>query len=245
LTEQICLARADVIFTVSEELKDFVSWKVSGKNIVVKPNGVNAELFQPLDKGGEIRKKYGIKAEVVVGYAGSFASNHGMETLAKAIETISKKHEEIHFLLVGKGDRYPYIKEFVHQRELEDRVSLAGNIPHRQIPLYLDACDILIAVYTHADFDGSPMKVFEYMAMEKPVISTTQGQIPRIIDNGEDGLLIESGDKDSLVEAILLLANDKNLRLKMGKKARKKVLENYTWERTVEKMVDAYQQITA
>ena len=74
---------------------------------------------------------------------------------------------------------------------------------------------------------------------------TSQGQIPSVIDNGRDGLLIESVDEESMTEAILLLCKDKKLRIKMGKAARKKILEKYTWEASTKKITDVYQGLIA
>ncbi len=79
------------------------------------------------------------------------------------------------------------------------------------------------------------------MSMGKAVVASSQGQIPSIIDNRRDGLLIERVDEDSLTEAILLLAKDKKLRTKMGKAARKKILEKHTWETSTRKITDVYQ----
>jgi glycosyltransferase involved in cell wall biosynthesis len=246
LAEDICMTRADLILAISEELRDIIKGLApEGKHIVVKPNGVNVDLFKPLGKGKEIREKYGIKAEVVVGYAGSFDITHGLDVFTEAIEILSEKNDKIHFLFVGRGAKYSEIKSFVEQKKLGSKVSLVGDVPHYEIPVYLDACDILIALYTHPDFFNSPIKILEYMAMEKAVVATSQGQITKIIDNQEQGVLIDLKDKNSLAEAITLLADNKDMRIKMGKKARKKVMENYTWKMTAEKVIKAYREIIA
>lgn len=246
LAEDICLTRADLILTVSEELKDIVKELApKGKQIVVKPNGVNIDRFKPLGKGKEIRGKYGIKAEVIVGYAGSFDITHGLDIFAEAIEILSEKDDKIHFLLVGRGAKYLEIKSFVEQKKLGSRVTMVGDVPHYEIPVYLDACDILIALYTHPDFFNSPIKILEYMAMEKAVVATSQGQITKIIDHQEQGVLINLKEKNSLVDAVTLLADNKDMRIKMGKEARKKVMENYTWKMTAEKIIKAYREVIA
>lgn len=246
LAENICMTRADLILTISEELRDIVKGMApKGKQIIVKPNGVNVDHFKPLGKGKDVREKYGIKAEVIVGYAGSFDITHGLDVFAEAIEILSEKNDRIHFLLVGRGAKNLEIKSFVEQKKLGSRVTMVGDVPHYEIPVYLDACDILIALYTHPDFFNSPLKILEYMAMEKAVVATSQGQIAKMIDHREQGVLIDLKDKNSLVDAITLLADNKDMRIKVGKKARKKVMENYTWKMTAEKIIKAYRDIIA
>ena len=243
LCEDICLSGSDAVFPVSEEVKELIEER-NIKHVALRYSGVDTKKFKPLRKGEKIRKKYGIKSEVVVGYAGSFAINHGLDVLIGAAERLVKENGGIHFLLIGEGGIYHNIKELVNEKNLGDRITLTGNVSIHQIPPYLDACDILVALYTNPDFRNSPVKIFEYMAMEKAVVASSTGQVSRIIDNGEDGLLVEKVDEDSLIEAISSLVHNKDLRIKMGKRARKKVLKNYTWKKAVERMVHIYQELT-
>jgi len=88
------------------------------------------------------------------------------------------------------------------------------------------------------------MKIFEYMAMSKPVITTPQGQIKDLVEHGENGLLIEPDDSDGLAKAILELGGNKDMMRNMGLKARATV-ESYTWEANARKVLDTYKSLVS
>jgi glycosyltransferase involved in cell wall biosynthesis len=109
------------------------------------------------------------------------------------------------------------------------------------MPGYLAACDVLVAPYlptlAEVPFHGSPIKVFEYMAMAKPVVASNLGQISAILKHRETGLLVTPGDADELADAIIELREDPILALKLGGQARTESM-NYTWKRNGDRFLD-------
>jgi glycosyltransferase involved in cell wall biosynthesis len=81
------------------------------------------------------------------------------------------------------------------------------------------------------------------MAVELPVVATHGGAFPELVDEGKTGLLVERGNSEALAEAILCLLKDENLCQEMGKAGRKKVIENFTWERIAAKLFNLYQEL--
>ena len=147
-------------------------------------------------------------------------------------------------MIVGNGREHSEISEFIEKNGLSERFTLTGGVSHLDIPWYIASMDLAIAPYSYKEpFHGSAMKIFEYMAMAKPVIASAQGQIKDLIQNGENGLLIEPDDASGLAQAILRLKRDKNMMIDMGLKARATV-ENYTWESNARKILAIYRQIS-
>jgi glycosyltransferase involved in cell wall biosynthesis len=203
----------------------------------VNPNGVDTDQFCEDSGGDEIRKQLGIEDKIVVGFLGTFGPWHGAPVLAEAATKVTSP---CHFLFVGDGDeRATSEAKFADTRA---RATFTGRIPHTKVAAYLDACDILVAPIVPAsdgsEFFGSPTKLFEYMAMARPVIASRLGQMADIILDGENGLLVEPNDVEGLARAIEKVANDKSLRIRLGKEARRTVVENFTWQHNAARVFD-------
>ena len=117
------------------------------------------------------------------------------------------------------------------------------------MPDYLAAADVLIAPYKlkkgfeKVGFYNSPVKLFEYMAMGKPIITSNIGQISEIIEHGETGLLIEPGNYKEFASGILKLVENPQLRDKLGFNARAEFERNYTWEMNAMKVIAVYEEL--
>ncbi len=238
-TERFNLKMAKRVFTVSNALKSFfVNQDVSGDKITVVPNGVDVERFTPQTSGRTIREKYGFGEGVVFGFVGSFHYWHGLESIEKFVQTLSEKHENARFLLVGSGPLKEDIQRAIEQEGLTDRVVLPGFVPHEEIPAYVAAMDVALAPYPPTDFFYfSPLKLFEYMAAGKTVVASRIGQIAEIVEDGENGVLYEPGDIDALIQKCSALIENPKHRKSIGEKARELMVEKYTWRHNVERIL--------
>jgi glycosyltransferase involved in cell wall biosynthesis len=236
--EQLNLRAADFIFTVSEvERRNLIGAGVAANKVLMNPNGVDTDQFRKTSGGDEIRKQLRIEDQIVVGFLGTFGPWHGAPVLAEAA---TKVKSPCHFLFIGDGDERAISEaKFAGANE---RATFTGRLSHEKVAAYLDACDILVAPIIAAsdgsEFFGSPTKLFEYMAMARPVIASRLGQIADIIIEGENGLLVEPNDVESLARAIERVANDKALRIRFGEEARRTVVENFTWRHNAARVFD-------
>lgn len=236
-TEKLNLRLADAIITVSEELKSFYVKKgIPTDKIYVIPNGANVSKFYPVP---EKKPLPGLEQnnKVVIGFIGTFNKWHGISALKVTIETISKLKENVKFLLIGDGPLKVELEKYVIHNDINDSVTFTGIVPHEKIPDYITAMDIVLAPYPRLDFFYfSPLKIFEYMSSAKAVIATKIGQIKEIIQDGVNGFLYEPDNQHELIEKLLLLIENKNLRLKFGQEARQTIIEHYTWTKNAEKV---------
>ena len=245
--ERLNLRSADRIVVVSQVLADACAKAGADPDrIVVNPNGADAERFRQNVGGAELRARLfpnpaNGRSDLIAGFLGTFGPWHGVDALAEAIVRLPRD-VPVRFLLVGDGDRRPSVERRIAEGGASDRVIFAGRIPHSEVPAYLDACDILLSPHVPmpdgSAFFGSPTKLFEYMAMEKAIAASRLGQIGDVIEDGVSGLLLTPGSVDELVAAIEKLADDPDLRNRLGRAARATVLEKYTWRASAKRATD-------
>lgn len=238
---------ADAIICVSNQLKEFlVKAGISPTKISVVPNGADLDKFSLTVKGENVRKRYHLDDKIIVGFVGSLKIWHGVDNLIKSLRIAVAKNNRLHCLIVGNLDDYPDIHNLINAEEMSDYVTLTGNIPYSSIPKHIAAMDITTVPYPNIEnFYFSPMKLFEYMAMAKPVIASRIGQIDEVIRHRGNGYLVKPGDLQELAQGILELADNAELREQIGKNARKTVEENYTWIKNAQAIRNIYETLLA
>ncbi len=205
---------------------------------VVAHNGVETEDFNNRPSPREIRKQLGLPSDrPIICYCGNTYAGRGIESLVETAEEI----KDAVFLVVGglEADNAPYI-EAAKKKGLENFV-VKGFVPHAQVPLYLLAADILTLPYTEritikggtkaAEFT-SPMKLFEYMAAGKPIVSTGISTVLEVLKDGENSVIAAPGDREGLAKAMRRCLGDAEFSGRIARRAREEV-RKYTWEERV------------
>ncbi len=235
--ERWMVRRTDLFVTVSETFKAMLverGWPA--ERILVCQNAIDPGAFDP----SQIMAANGSAAfgdgAVVVGYVGAFVPWHRTDMLVDAARELSADHPGARWLLVGDGVEKPLVEAKIERYGLADRFSLPGAVPHERVPCYLKDMDV--AVMPHSNTFGSPMKLFEYMAMAKAVVVPRVPAIEEVVTHGETGMLFDPGDQASLTETIGRLIEDSEIRSNMGQKARELVLCEHTWRRNAERVLE-------
>lgn len=248
--ERLNLDAAARIFVVSDvERRNLETRGVHAEKILVNPNGVDVELFRPNAGGAETRREFGIESdEVVAGFVGTFGPWHGVEKLAAAIKSIPA-NLPARFLLVGSGSLHADVEQRLESETKSGRVIFTGAVAHDRVPPLLDACDILVAPHVPladgSEFFGSPTKIFEYMAMGKGIVASRLGQIGEVLVDEETALLVEPGNVGELTNAIVKLVESRELRARLGAKAREVAEREHTWTHNARRVLDAYRSLAA
>jgi glycosyltransferase involved in cell wall biosynthesis len=243
--ERLNLSAATRIFVVSEvERNNLERAGIPAEKIVVNPNGVDVKAFRPNVGGDAKRNELGLQSdELLVGFVGTFGPWHGVLVLAEAVKLIPADLR-VRFLLVGTGSLHGELKKLLEAEERTGRVIFYGGVPHDQIPALLDACDVLVSPHVPlaggAEFFGSPTKLFEYMAMGKPIVASRLGQIADVLIHEKTGLLVEPGGARQLSNAIIRLTQSPQLREQLGAASRQSAIANHTWTRNAQIILDAY-----
>ena len=136
---------------------------------------------------------------------------------------------------------YNEISEMVKREELYDNILMVGGVDHDKVPEYVALFDV--AVIPHSNNYGSPMKVFEYMAMGKAVVAPRLGPLEDVIQDGMSGLLFDPEDEEDLINKILIAVNNDELRIDIGKAARLSILEKHNWHKNAQEILNLYNRV--
>ena len=203
-------SQADLIITVCHETRSKLIKLGLRKEIVVIPNGIDLELFNP--------EKYPQKErnDFVILYASGKNKAKGFTYLIEARNKLKKDIPNLKLILLGRGFK---------------------KVPYNKMPMYISRADVVVLPSLSEGF-GLPL--IEGMAMKKPVIGTNVGGIKEIIRNNETGFLVPPANVDKLAEAILTLYKNPRLRRNMGLKGRKLVEEKYDIRKIVSRIEQIY-----
>lgn len=228
---KIQLSLASKILTYT---RDIIPESLQNK-VTLTHAGVDVKHFKPVN-GTKIREQYNLIDEKVVIYVGELSEWHGTDVLIN----IAKKIEDVKFLMVGKNLKLLYKK--VKKMGISKKFIFTGFIEHNDVPKYISVADVAVAPYKKTDkmttFYFSPIKIFEYLACEKPVVASNIEVIDSIIKECKCGLLAKPNDANDFAEKIKVLLNDSRLRKKFGKNGRAVVVSTYTWSKVVEKILE-------
>ena len=230
--EKSNLKQSELNICVSQTAKEyFLNYGIQDNKVKVITNGADVNKFHKDINSSKVVEKYDLKDKIIIGFVGSFHIWHGVENLINIIKNVLSKNTEVVFLLVGQGGPMKSSLEgFIKTEKLFKNVYMAGYIPPSEIPNYISAMDIVVAPYPKLKFFYySPVKIFEYMACQKPVLTTNIGQISEIITDGENGVLCKPDDSDELLNKLLQLIVDREKRKKIGLNARKTIVDSHTW----------------
>ena len=181
-----------------------------------------------------IKKELNIKEkDIIISYIAEFIPIKNHIFLLKAWEKIAKEFNNIYLLFIGEGRYLNNLKKQVEQNSLP-RVYFLGY--RNNVPQIIAKSDIVTLVSKH---EGLPRSIMEAMALAKPIVASNIRGNCDLIEDGENGFLIELGNVDSLVFALKKLINNAKLRANMGKVSLKKIKE-YDIEKVLIEMASIY-----
>ncbi len=217
--------------TVAEEV---IRLGVSEDRILITPTGVDLDVFTP-GTDPELRHELGLDGRFVVGWVGSFRRFHSIDLAIHAIKQV----EGATLLLVGDGPERPRLERLATEQRAS--VVFAGTTPHAEIPRHLAAMDAALVVLASADasFHYSPLKLAEYLAAGLPVVAPAYGQLQERLTDGTDAMLVPPGDVRSLADALIQLRDDPARRQRLGRGARASAEASWSWDRQIQRIVDA------
>jgi glycosyltransferase involved in cell wall biosynthesis len=219
---------ADDILCVSSVLaEEAVKRGAARDKVWVVPNAIDPKRFHAASSGKPIRQRFELDGSVVVGHVGSFLCWDHLDELVEVIGRVRQQGANVKLLLVGDGPEMSNIKRKTAELSLSVAVALPGPVPRDEVPAFIDAMDI--CVLPDSNQFGSPIALFEFMAMGKAVVVPDLGPMQDILVHGENGLLFKHGDYEALSKTIVQLVEDPALRLALGSRGRDTVFQRHTW----------------
>jgi glycosyltransferase involved in cell wall biosynthesis len=231
--EPSIIRTAGAVVAVSPWVRDFAHGHGAAEVHLV-PNGV-APSFERPASGATVRDRLGLGSRPVVGYVGSFQPWHDVDGL---VEAFARLRHDARLLLVGHGPDRANAEALAARLGVSDRTVFTGHVDPDEVPSHVAAMDVAVAPYRDtADFYFSPLKLFECMASGTATVAARTGQIEDVVSSGENGLLYEPGDANSLASTVGGLLDDPRRAAALGAAGRELVLAEHTMAANAERVV--------
>lgn len=172
-------------------------------------------------------------APCVIGFLGTLKPWHGLPLLVEAFERLHPLRPHTRLLVVGDGPCREETEAALAAKDLLAHCEFTGAVQADEVPALLARMDIATAPYpAQQDFYFSPLKIYEYLAAELPVVTTRVGHLDEVVREGEDGLLV-APQAQPLADALLQLVDDPARRQVMGHAGRARIIAHHSWDAVV------------
>jgi glycosyltransferase involved in cell wall biosynthesis len=241
LFERLAIRGTDLRIAVSADIRNLrlAEEHTHPAKIVVVGNAVEPSGFDlPETVRGRMRSELGLGSQIVVGTVGRLVEAKAYDFLMEVAAIVCAARPDVRFVLVGKGHLERDLLKLRDSLGLADRVTFLGA--RSDIPEILSAVDIYVITSRR---EGLPITLLEAMMAAKPVIATSIGGIPEVLEDRGDGILVPSGDRQAMADAILALAADPGRRDALGRRAREKAIARYSARAILETLEATYASI--
>jgi glycosyltransferase involved in cell wall biosynthesis len=227
LGEVRLIRRADLIVSVSDTLDKHLADSVHAHRRLVLPNGVNLDLFHPGPKDKDLLRGHGLEGRFVVGWTGGFRPYHGLQAVPEIARRLKTTMPEAVLCFLGTGSMRGQLHDATE--EVRDSVVLLDPVRYEDVPRWVRSFDACMLLGGSADYHYSPLKLYEYMACQRPVIGPSAGEISNVLGSGR-GYLVPPNDPDAVVDAIVTVAKDPNAAAEVAHRARVFVEGTASWD---------------
>ncbi len=234
--EKFKLDAARKVFSVSSALSGFLCkrYNCDPAKIILQPNCINPAQLS--DNGGieGLKDSLGLGDNKVIGFVGSIFPYHGVDVLIKAFAKVNREDAGTRLLIVGDGTIMPDLRKLAQDLGMSEKIIFAGKIPHKNVFSYIQIMDI--CVMAKSNWYGSPVKIFEYGLMNKPVIAPDTSPVRDVMVHRESGLIV-GDDEDELAAAILSYLNNAELAMSCAGNFHRRVTSEFTWQKAAERII--------
>jgi glycosyltransferase involved in cell wall biosynthesis len=244
--EKIMYASADHIVTVGDGYRRRLLEKgVLTERVSVIMNGVSRDLFTPCAPDEALKQQLGVAGKFVCGYTGTIGMACGLEIVLEAAHKLKERGiKDIVLMLVGDGASRKSLEKQAHERAL-DNVIFTGRQPKEKMPEFLSISDVCLVHLRKSDLFTTvmPSKIFEMAGMARPIINGVAGFAAEFIDKAGAGINIEPENSEQLIEALLKLREDPELRETLGHAGREYVLRHFDREKLAEDYLEIINEL--
>ncbi len=250
LLRSIIMRNLDKIIVISNPMKDLLSkiHRIDKEKITVIPVGVNIKDLEIKSSRTEWRNRLKIsEKEFVLLSVGRHVARKRFNLVIRAVDKIRKLHPTIklRYYLIGEGVETQYLKNLVKDLNLEDFVKFLGvcNIAERNIYYKLSDVFLMPSVLEKKDVEGFGIVFLEANYYKVPVIGSKMGGVADAIVDRETGLFANPNDVNDLVEKILFLFENEEIRKKMGENGYNRVINDFNWNKIVLEYIKVFKAL--
>jgi glycosyltransferase involved in cell wall biosynthesis len=247
--ERDCVRRVDHVVTVAEEAaRHYVrDCGADSGDVTVVPNVVDLERFDPSTT--TLATIAGVdKTEYVVSYVGTLGGRHrGLGTVLRAMPALLDQVPQARLLVVGSGAGYEDdLRSLTRTLGVDERVTFTGWVDPEQVPGHIAASDVCLVPHRSTEHTETtvPHKLFQYMAMCRPVVVTDAKPLARIVEDAGCGRIVPAADPDAMADALAELVEPETAQ-PLGAAGRRAVETTYNWARQSEALLDVYRRLAA
>jgi glycosyltransferase involved in cell wall biosynthesis len=232
-----------VLATCPAEVEELTTlYDADPSRLTVVPCGVDHQTFRSVDRDAA-REMLGLSERPTVVYVGRLVARKGVDTLVEAFALLPRRLDARLVIVGGEPGGSPEaarLAALAEERGVSERVCFAGSRPQEDLRHYYGAADVAVSVPHYEPFGMTPL---EAMACARPVVGSRVGGIKTSVADGETGYLVPPRDPESVAERLLRLLTDPALQLRLGRAARRRIEEHYTWERVATLAADAFSEV--
>ncbi|MBU0516478.1 MAG: glycosyltransferase family 4 protein [Proteobacteria bacterium] len=232
---RLILGRARAVRCVAGRIRDqALAAGVAAHKLLVVPSRVDTGFFDPArwsERGRELRAEWGWTNNPVVVFIGRLVAHKAVDDILAAWPRVMRGFPEARLLLVGDGPLVDELGRQAERLELGNSVRFYGRAEFDQVPGLLAAGDVFLSPSLD---EGLPRTLLEAMAMGLPAVVTDVGGNPEVVRPGETGFLLPPRRPDLIADRVGRLLEDGDLRQRMGRAGRRRVVEGYGFEAGIE-----------
>ena len=238
--DKISLRLFNKVIINSEFMKNQIPlWGIPKDRINIIHNAVALEHFNNNEETASLKKKLGIDSnKTVIATVGRLSREKGHMLLLEAASKVIAQLPDLIFLIIGEGPFEKKLKDHAKKLGLSKYVLFTGFFD--DLPSVLNLTDIFILPSTS---EGMPMTLLEAMSASKPIIATSVGGVPEVVQDGKTGILLKTRNPTQMAKAITNLVNNKKAAVEMGRKGRQLVEKTYSIEYLVKNIEDIYRSV--
>jgi glycosyltransferase involved in cell wall biosynthesis len=237
--EKRVLPEADIVITVIEEARDrILSLGGAGDKVIIVSNTVDITNL----KIAPAKKE---RDDFLLFYAGGINRHRGIQVVLEAIACLKMQNVKLDFHVVGSGSYRKHLESLATELGIGDRVAFLGHRPFDEMIGMLSAADAAIIPHlrTANNDAASPNKLYQYMYLRKPVISSDCTSLNRIINETGSGFIYRDSSPTDLASLLVKLIKERDLLEEKGEKGRRAVLTRYNWNIDKERLITAYNKL--
>lgn len=226
--ELFAYRQADRIVPVTDAFQRYIEGKgIPKEKITVIKNGADLTLYKPVTGTNRLAESLGVQGKFVAAYLGTHGMAHRLETILYAAQRL-REYPNIVLILAGEGAERQRLAALRNELGL-DNVLMLDQQPKEQMPWLWALADVSLILLKKSDLFKTviPSKIFESMAMEKPIILGVEGESAELLRAADAGYCIEPENDRELAARLLELQADRDLRHKLGTKGRMHVVNYY------------------
>ena len=232
-----------VIATGEGHRKRFIDWhRVNPTKVTTVENGSDIMDLLEREQLRAFDETPASDRRITVLFVGAFEPWQGISTLLAAFSQVITRDSSIHLVLVGSGTQWAQINQNISDLGLQEYVELTGQLDIPQVAQRLAQADIGVAPYC-GWMEYSGLKLFDYKSAGLAIVASGEGGQPATIEHGVTGWIVPPCEEQPLVEAIIKLAVDCDLRRRLGRSARAEAEKSHSWKHTAYQLSEVFEHV--